>query len=58
MQVTAKVSGLHPATGLYLEAGQPYTINPADFSDEVFAETAPATDTPTAAPAAPEGGTE
>ena len=38
VNVTAKITGLHPATGLYLEAGKPYTIDKAAFSDDVFTE--------------------
>lgn len=35
-KVEAKVTGYHPASGLHLEAGDSYTINDDDFSDEVF----------------------
>lgn len=32
----AKVTGYHPATGLHLVEGEPYTIDEAAFADDVF----------------------
>lgn len=34
--VTAKVSGYHPVTGLYLVQGEEYRIDQGCFSDEIF----------------------
>lgn len=36
MEVIAKVDGYHPLTGLYLVAGESYTIDPEQFRDDVF----------------------
>ena len=36
IDVIAKVTGVHAATGMGLKAGETYTIEDKDFGDEVF----------------------
>jgi hypothetical protein len=38
MNVTAKTTGYHPASGLHLVEGETYTIDAAVFAADVFTE--------------------
>ena len=36
IEVTAKITGVHAATGVYVTEGERYLIDEADFGEEVF----------------------
>lgn len=57
IDVTAKVSGLHPVTGLYLVEGKRYSVEEGEFSDQVFDRVGTSSPRP-AAPAASVTGQE